>query len=112
MTNDVVLEIVKVKTYSRTKLTKKLLLLRPKQNLIFNFYMKNQRSVPLITGSVIPERAFSFADYEKNILQAMVEWNLDPWAIDLFLYQPGNLTSPHSASEEPANTGGVAHNDS
>ncbi len=36
-----------------------------------NFYMKNQRSVPLITGSVIPERAFSFADYEKNILQAI-----------------------------------------
>ncbi|MBM4253972.1 MAG: glutamate--cysteine ligase [Deltaproteobacteria bacterium] len=34
-----------------------------------DFYMKNQRSVPLITGPVIPERAFSYADYENNILK-------------------------------------------
>ena len=37
------------------------------------FYMQNQRRVPLITGSVIPERAFTYADYDKLILQPVYQ---------------------------------------
>ncbi|MDP4678824.1 MAG: glutamate-cysteine ligase family protein [Cyclobacteriaceae bacterium] len=51
-----------------------------------DYYQKNQHAIPSITGKIIPEQAFSFKQYQKQIY--------DPIAHDMKPYDDQNILEP------------------